>query len=176
MTSELPPAVAVWRDASDAATLGSVKYKPAADKAAAAVIEADREAVRSEQAAELADLQKRYNDLGNLSFEKIGNAAREIVRLELELAKWKALVERLRWSHWYYEDAGENTSYTSEAPLEAADLIETQAREVERLREALEAAPIIGLWEDAEAFKVRQDNWLETKYRDALSALEKNDD
>lgn len=50
----------------------------------------------------------------------------------------KALVERLRWSHWYYEDAGENTSYTSEAPLEAADLIETQAREIERLREALE--------------------------------------
>ena len=50
----------------------------------------------------------------------------------------KALVERLRWSHWYYEDAGENTSYTSEAPLEAADLIETQAREIERLRGALE--------------------------------------
>ncbi len=46
----------------------------------------------------------------------------------------KALVERLRWSHWYYEDAGENTSYTSEAPLEAADLIETQAREIERLK------------------------------------------
>ena len=46
----------------------------------------------------------------------------------------KALVERLRWSHWYYEDADENTSYTSEAPLEAADLIETQAREIERLR------------------------------------------
>ena len=45
----------------------------------------------------------------------------------------KALVDRLRWSHWYYEDAGENTSYTSEAPLEAADLIETQAREIERL-------------------------------------------
>ena len=45
-----------------------------------------------------------------------------------------ALVDRLRWSHWYYEDAGENTSYTSEAPLEAADLIETQAREIKRLR------------------------------------------
>ena len=59
----------------------------------------------------------------------------------------KALVERLRWSHWYYEDAGENTSYTSEAPLEAADLIETQAREIEwlitesaYLREALQEA------------------------------------
>ena len=52
----------------------------------------------------------------------------------------KALVERLRWSHWYYEDAGENTSYTSEAPLEAADLIETQAREIERLRGDLEVA------------------------------------
>lgn len=49
----------------------------------------------------------------------------------------KALVERLRWSHWYYEDAGENTSYTSEAPLEAADLIETQAREIKRKDAAL---------------------------------------
>ena len=43
-------------------------------------------------------------------------------------------------------------------------------------RDALEAAPIIGLWEDAAAFKVRQDNWLETKYRDALAALETNGD
>ena len=50
MTSELRPAVEVWREASDAATLGSVKYKPAADQAAAAVIEADREAVRAEVA------------------------------------------------------------------------------------------------------------------------------
>ena len=88
MTSELRPAVEVWTDAEMAACHG-------AEYAAAAVIEADREAVRAEQAAELADLQKRYNDLGNLSLEKIGNAAREIVRLELELSKFKALAETL---------------------------------------------------------------------------------
>ena len=52
----------------------------------------------------------------------------------------KALVERLRWSHWYYEDAGENTSYTSEAPLEAADLIEQLITENAHLREALKEA------------------------------------
>ena len=52
----------------------------------------------------------------------------------------KALVERLRWSHWYYEDAGENTSYTSEAPLEAADLIEQLITENAYLREALKEA------------------------------------
>ena len=50
----------------------------------------------------------------------------------------KALIERLRWSHWYYEDAGENTAYASDDPLEAADLIETQAREIERLRGVLD--------------------------------------
>ena len=52
----------------------------------------------------------------------------------------KALVERLRWSHWYYEDAGENTSYTSEAPLEAADLIDRLITENAHLREALKEA------------------------------------
>ena len=48
---------------------------------------------------------------------------------------------------------------------------DTEQKALALAREALEAAPIIGLWEDAEAFKVRQDNWLETKYRDALAAL-----
>lgn len=49
----------------------------------------------------------------------------------------------------------------------------TEHNPLKIVRKALEAAPIIGLWEDAEAFKVRQDNWLESKYRDALAALEK---
>ena len=47
MTSELRPAVEVWAEAEMAACHG-------AEYAAAAVIEADREAVRAEQAAELA--------------------------------------------------------------------------------------------------------------------------
>lgn len=47
MTSELRPAVEVWTEAEMAACHG-------AEYAATAVIEADREAVRAEQAAELA--------------------------------------------------------------------------------------------------------------------------
>ena len=36
------------------------------------------------------------------------------------------------------------------------------------LRDALEAAPIINLWESKEDFRRRQDGWLKTKYRAAL--------
>ena len=49
----------------------------------------------------------------------------------------KALVEQLRWGAWYYEDPFDGKAYASDAPLEAADLIETQAREIERLRGVL---------------------------------------
>lgn len=51
----------------------------------------------------------------------------------------KALVERLRWGAWYYEDPFDGKAYASDDPLEAADLIETQAREIERLRLDVEA-------------------------------------
>ena len=51
MTSELRPAVEVWRDAYDAFT---DFYHHTTEKDPARVIEADREAVRAEQAAELA--------------------------------------------------------------------------------------------------------------------------
>jgi hypothetical protein len=51
---------------------------------------------------------------------------------------------------------------------QAADRIEALSVEIERLREALEAAPIIGLREGLVAFKFRQDEWLKTKYREAL--------
>ena len=76
----------------------------------------------------------------------------------------------------------------------AADCIEAQAAEIERLRvearaqydrgyydgcthpivrhdalrEALEAAPLIGATESAESFKARQDAWLNGQYRAAL--------
>ena len=59
----------------------------------------------------------------------------------------KALVERLRWGARYYEDPFDGKAYASDDPLEAAALIETQAREIERLitenaylREALKEA------------------------------------
>ena len=75
------------------------------------------------------------------------------------------LVERLRWSHWYYEDAGENTSYTSEAPLEAADLIETQAREIERLRAVLDniAHESSDTWARRDACVALGIDWPETR-------------
>ena len=50
MTSELRPAVEVWRDAYDAFT---DFYHHTTEKDPARVIEADREAVRAEQAAEI---------------------------------------------------------------------------------------------------------------------------
>lgn len=53
----LKPAVEVWREASDAATDGSVKYQSHADQAAAAVIEADRAAIIAAKDAEIAALQ-----------------------------------------------------------------------------------------------------------------------
>ena len=54
----------------------------------------------------------------------------------------KALVERLRWGAWYYEDPFDGKAYASDDPLEAADLIETQAREIERLRGLLREAEV----------------------------------
>ena len=56
----------------------------------------------------------------------------------------KALVERLRWGAWYYEDPFDGKAYASDDPLEAADLIETQAREIGRLRLALGLIAVFG--------------------------------
>ena len=53
MTSELRPAVEVWLEAEAEAIEFNGRFDHS-DQAAAAVIEADREAVRAEQAAELA--------------------------------------------------------------------------------------------------------------------------
>ena len=50
----------------------------------------------------------------------------------------KALVERLRWSDgWFFENPWDHVVYASDDPLEAADRIEAQAAEIERLREAM---------------------------------------
>ena len=65
MTSELRPAVEVWWKATDAWKEGLSPED--ATQAAAAVIEADREAVRAEQAAELAKWkEQRLLDHGRL--------------------------------------------------------------------------------------------------------------
>lgn len=49
----------------------------------------------------------------------------------------KALVKRLWWGEWYFEDPFDGKAYASDDPLDAANLIETQAREIERLKEAI---------------------------------------
>jgi hypothetical protein len=49
-----------------------------------------------------------------------------------------------------------------------ADRLKALTAENERLREALEEAPIIGLRESGGEFKSRQDNWLKTKAFPAL--------
>ena len=49
----------------------------------------------------------------------------------------KALVERLRWGGWYFDNPYDGNAYASDDPLYAADHIEAQAAEIERLREAL---------------------------------------
>ena len=54
MTSELRPAVEVWGDLTKALSFLYRKTDETAEEAAIAIIEADREAVRAEQAAELA--------------------------------------------------------------------------------------------------------------------------
>ena len=54
MTSELRPAVAVWVQAEVAYEAAWEHNNDKGELAAAAIIEADREAVRAEQAAELA--------------------------------------------------------------------------------------------------------------------------
>ena len=43
----------------------------------------------------------------------------------------KALVERLRWGAWYFDNPHDGKAYASDDPLEAADRIETQAAELE---------------------------------------------
>jgi hypothetical protein len=50
----------------------------------------------------------------------------------------KALVERLRWGGWYFDHPYDGNAYASDDPLEAADRIEAQAAEIERLRGHLE--------------------------------------
>ena len=67
MTSKLRPAVEVWNDAYEASYYDEVDE----DQAAVAVIEADREAVRAEQAAELAKWKALAETLAG-ALEEIG--------------------------------------------------------------------------------------------------------
>lgn len=57
--------------------------------------------------------------------------------------------------------------WATEALALLSEPLAERGREAD-LREALEAAPIIGRDEAAEAFRVRQDAWLNGQYRAAL--------
>ena len=67
MTSELRPAVEVWQGAYGVWGDPSLPDTNKADQAAAAVIEADREAVRAGQAAELAKFKALAETLAGAS-------------------------------------------------------------------------------------------------------------
>ena len=121
MTSELRPAVAVWeadRELTIAALhawaehIGAGYSCPAAAQTmlmAATILEADREAVRAEQAAELAKWRDKYNELGQMALEQVSDLGTKLGRLDVELdaakadlqaanrelAKFKALAETL---------------------------------------------------------------------------------
>lgn len=49
----------------------------------------------------------------------------------------KALVERLRWGAWNFDDPFDGKTYASDDPQEAADRIEALTAENERLRELI---------------------------------------
>lgn len=59
------PAIDVWRTASDAASLNSIKYKQAADERGAAVIEADRAALVAEIVGWLDATKKEASEVGS---------------------------------------------------------------------------------------------------------------
>lgn len=94
MTSELRPAVEVlfdtlakWDDCSDWDYV--TRYREAA-----AVIEADREAVRAEQAAEIVKERERADKF----MWQVRDTCARAERAEQELAKYKALAETLAWA------------------------------------------------------------------------------
>ena len=89
MTSELRPAVSVAEDCH-------WEYEFKSEEEAAAVIEADREAVRAEQAAELDKLRERLEINPEFpAYDGIVCRDETIRLLDAQVAKWKALAETL---------------------------------------------------------------------------------
>lgn len=111
--------------------IGSFDSLDRAKSHAAAVIEADREAVRAEQAAEVAKWRDKYNELGQMTLEQVSDLGTKLGRTETELgaakadlqganrelAKFKALAETLaealgeieKAPAWGYPDKWETT-------------------------------------------------------------------
>ena len=161
MTSELRPAVEVWDDIDKAFNSASIKGSPIlsemvslGNQAAAAVIEADREAVRAPLLAEIERLRKlieatsahflRLNTDHPIMWEGAIDAAMEAICLEVgrqaaELAKFKALAETLagaldEWVfRYYWRHEGMNTEH---ARIYAKAQTEMMLRQYKEARDA----------------------------------------
>jgi hypothetical protein len=115
------------------------------------------------------------------SFERVAKVAteRQAFNEQAELNDRKAIVAWLRkqydseiaamQSKWAWNDLIFHEAKAL-AYDHAANAIEDtiQPTQSDALREALEAAPLIGATESAESFKARQDAWLNGQYRAAL--------
>jgi hypothetical protein len=80
----------------------------------------------------------------------------------------KALVERLRWGVWHFDNPYDGEVYSSDDPLIAADRIEEQAAEIERLRGLLKAAPAPSDYDRPENYNMAYINW-DQRVRHALA-------
>lgn len=119
MTSELRPAVEVWREAEAEA----IEYNGRlidSDYAAAAVIEADREAVRAEQAAEIERLRERLEIDPAHSIDGIYARDETIRGLDTEILKLKA--RDIGWSMQFEEQAEELAKFKALAETLAGAL------------------------------------------------------
>ena len=84
MTSELRPEFDIAADISTAC--GAKHVTPRA----ISIIKADRQAVRAEQAAELAKWRDKYNEIGQLALEQVSDLGTKLGRAEVELDAAKA--------------------------------------------------------------------------------------
>lgn len=158
MTSELIERVArAIADTTDfdgdriASRYADSELRDIAQSAITAVIEADREAVRAEQAAELAKWRDKYNELGQMALEQVSDLGTKLGSLDVELdaskadlqaanrelAKYKALAETL---------AGALEAIRSEAQREEGSWLHLKrciaAQSAEALREYKEATNV----------------------------------
>lgn len=99
--------------------------------------------------AVVSDLWEQQKEIALDYLADCNKAADRIEVLEAEIERLRAEADA-QYDRGYYEGCAN--------PIVRHDV----------LREALEAAPIITLWERKEDFRRRQDGWLKTKYRAAL--------
>ena len=155
MTSELRPAALVAHEVCEEME----EYGPTFAKR---VIKADREAVRAEQAAEVAKWRDKYNELGQMALEQVSDLGTKLGRTETELdaakadlqsanrelAKFKALAETLAEelqqievdAMEYYNEWRETGCDQKDAIRFAFGLGETTRKALHKYKEARDAS------------------------------------